>query len=182
MTRTQHLMVWALRALALWAAVELALIGYDEATREAAVWAAIQTQPATLRRLDERTSELRRALAPLEVQLAAETPAPVPLRPKGYPDAEHAIRTVMLQEIERYGGQSAEATVAVAPLGRAPRHAAIHLAWTESADTAPGVLAALAIRRPFLRLAHVAYARNDAGAVQAEADLGFNFVIQESTR
>lgn len=172
MTPRQMLMVWSLRALVLWGGAELGLAGYDEVTRERDALAELDGHAAAMARLDRRASEIERATAPIEQELAARRKASAVLTLEATDSPAFGLSEVLRDDLMKLGAQAPQVTADLTPIGNGVQRANVRAQWIEPTPSAPALLAALAFKRPYLTVQRLVIDRpEEGGALRTAAEL-----------
>lgn len=181
LTTTQTVMVWSLRALALWGALEGAIAGFDLVTRERETMQAVRGHAAAMARLEHRAEESERLATAEEARLTSQRMAAgagALTVPDGF-TPDQAIDAVLRQDLLELGAQSPQVAAVVTPAGKGFYRAVIQARWDETVAAAPGALAGLAARRPYVDAVHVSFARQDNDALAtATVQLQFSFQVR----
>lgn len=169
MSLFQHIAVWSLRALALWAALELGANFYQEASARAEALAQINGHRAAMGHLAQRAEALEARENAAVNTLARSDQTAWRLDNAG----GAAIETYAARQLrESLMGLGAEAPVVDGAQTQAGSLKQIRLSahWREAAETAPSIFYALATQYPAFRVAALRVERAQGGSVLAEAE------------
>ncbi len=175
-------MVWALRAIVLWGAIELGLTLFDEGLREAETFSAIRGHTAAMARLERRAQEIESAARAEAAALSVRRAGAGALNPPAGETPEQAINDVIRTDLVALGAQTPQVASSVTPLGPSLYRATVEAEWGETQGASSSSLAALATKRPYLSATSVTFQRvESAPLVKTKAQFQFNFEMRKGT-
>jgi hypothetical protein len=176
MTFFQTIIVWTLRALVIFAAIEFGGGAYAHFSTQFMSLNELQAHAAALNRLEAQARTAEEQAGAAEAQLALVAP-PIQIESatteSGAALLMQEMRTVLIEA----GATAAtfEPNLSAAGGGRLP----IATRWQEGADSAPSALYALGRRFPSLRIASLSmHCVSDQGTVRIEANFEANIRTQ----
>lgn len=171
MTLFQHVAIWSLRALALWAAFELAAVLFDEGVDRANSGLRLHGHQAAMTRLVRTAETLEREAAVADAQIAGLSAGAWRIA-VATPDAQAApiAAGLVREELMALGAQAPVVETSETVLSGPLRQLHLTLRWRENAGAAPAILYALSARRGDLHIRALRLTRDDALVlVEAEA-------------